>query len=211
MEYKERPDYGRCVAIVASASLREMIKPGALAIILPILVETGAPGGKVIYTHKVAVTGDTVEDPYKGTMRHSLYALIRILAMITLIMAAVFLREFVNIYCKDLPKYSIHFPRFPDILQNEESDRVIASKNKNKKDRLVGGDTSKRIDVINNRLAIVDMKLDTKPGHGETLVLGVALNAIGCVRPHVLKGLGQIWSAVRTATDPSSASTGSGS
>ncbi|KAL5823717.1 hypothetical protein ACOSQ4_021617 [Xanthoceras sorbifolium] len=31
MEYKERPDYGRCVAIVASASLREMIKPGALA------------------------------------------------------------------------------------------------------------------------------------------------------------------------------------
>ncbi|KAL5758751.1 hypothetical protein ACOSP7_021362 [Xanthoceras sorbifolium] len=38
MEYKERPDYGRCVAIVASASLREMIKPGALAIILPILV-----------------------------------------------------------------------------------------------------------------------------------------------------------------------------
>ncbi|KAL5823740.1 hypothetical protein ACOSQ4_021640 [Xanthoceras sorbifolium] len=38
MEYKERPDYGRCVAIVASASLREMIKPGALAIILPILI-----------------------------------------------------------------------------------------------------------------------------------------------------------------------------
>ncbi|KAL5825653.1 hypothetical protein ACOSQ3_021716 [Xanthoceras sorbifolium] len=92
--------------------------------------------------------------------------------------------------------------------------RVIASKNKNKKDRLVG-DTSKRIDVINNRLAIVDMKLDTKPGYGETLVLGVAsgaaLNGIGCVWPHVLNGLGQIWSAVRTVTDPSSASTGSGS
>lgn len=37
-EYKEKPDYGRCVAIVASASLREMIKPGALAIISPIAV-----------------------------------------------------------------------------------------------------------------------------------------------------------------------------
>ncbi|KAM1240662.1 hypothetical protein ACFX2I_046194 [Malus domestica] len=38
MEYKEKPDYARCVAIVASASLREMIKPGALAIISPIAV-----------------------------------------------------------------------------------------------------------------------------------------------------------------------------
>ncbi|KAL5723871.1 inorganic diphosphatase [Ranunculus cassubicifolius] len=38
MEYKEKPDYGRCVAIVASASLREMIKPGALAIFTPLVV-----------------------------------------------------------------------------------------------------------------------------------------------------------------------------
>ncbi|KAJ3688882.1 hypothetical protein LUZ61_018046 [Rhynchospora tenuis] len=38
MEYKEKPDYSRCVAIVASASLREMIKPGALAIISPIII-----------------------------------------------------------------------------------------------------------------------------------------------------------------------------
>ncbi|URE02870.1 Inorganic H+ pyrophosphatase [Musa troglodytarum] len=28
MEYQEKSDYGRCVAIVAAASLREMIKPG---------------------------------------------------------------------------------------------------------------------------------------------------------------------------------------
>ncbi|MBA0839348.1 hypothetical protein Goarm_005086 [Gossypium armourianum] len=40
MDYKEKPDYGRCVAIVASASLREMIKPGALAIVSPIVVGT---------------------------------------------------------------------------------------------------------------------------------------------------------------------------
>ncbi|KAL2321430.1 hypothetical protein Fmac_025809 [Flemingia macrophylla] len=38
MDYKEKPDYGRCVAIVASASLGEMIKPGALAIISPMVV-----------------------------------------------------------------------------------------------------------------------------------------------------------------------------
>ncbi|XP_078175179.1 pyrophosphate-energized membrane proton pump 3 [Carex rostrata] len=38
MFYKEKPDYSRCVAIVASASLREMIKPGALAIISPIVI-----------------------------------------------------------------------------------------------------------------------------------------------------------------------------
>lgn len=37
-DYKEKPDYGRCVSIVASASLQEMIKPGALAIISPIVI-----------------------------------------------------------------------------------------------------------------------------------------------------------------------------
>ncbi|VFR00314.1 unnamed protein product [Cuscuta campestris] len=38
MDYKEKPDYGRCVSIVASASLKEMIKPGSLAIISPAVV-----------------------------------------------------------------------------------------------------------------------------------------------------------------------------
>lgn len=38
MTYQEKPDYARCVAIVASASLREMIKPGALAVISPIVI-----------------------------------------------------------------------------------------------------------------------------------------------------------------------------
>jgi Na+/H+-translocating membrane pyrophosphatase len=36
--YQEKPDYARCVSIVASASLREMIKPGALAVISPIVL-----------------------------------------------------------------------------------------------------------------------------------------------------------------------------
>ncbi|KAK4742794.1 hypothetical protein SAY87_000795 [Trapa incisa] len=38
MDYQEKPDYGRCVAIVASASLKEMIKPGVLAVVSPVAV-----------------------------------------------------------------------------------------------------------------------------------------------------------------------------
>ncbi|MBA0868875.1 hypothetical protein Goshw_020041, partial [Gossypium schwendimanii] len=143
-DYKEKPDYGRCVAIVASASLREMIKPGALAIVSPIVVgflfrvlghytghpllgakvvaallmfatvsgilmalflntaggawdnakkfiETGALGGKGSESHKAAVTGDTVGDPFKDTAGPSLHVLIKMLATITLVMAPVFL------------------------------------------------------------------------------------------------------------------------
>ncbi|CAI9773467.1 unnamed protein product [Fraxinus pennsylvanica] len=144
MDYKEKPDYGRCVSIVASASLREMIKPGALAIISPIVVgfvfrvlgyytghpllgakvvaamlmfatvsgilmalflntaggawdnakkyiETGALGGKGSDSHKAAVTGDTVGDPFKDTAGPSLHVLIKMLATITLVMAPIFL------------------------------------------------------------------------------------------------------------------------
>ena len=38
LEGKEKPDYGRCVAISTKAALNEMILPGILAIIVPILV-----------------------------------------------------------------------------------------------------------------------------------------------------------------------------
>ncbi|GJV74045.1 pyrophosphate-energized membrane proton pump 2 isoform X1 [Tanacetum coccineum] len=133
MDYKEKPDYGRCVAIVASASLREMIKPGALAVLSPIFIghpllgakvvaamlmfatvsgilmalflntaggawdnakkyiETGALGGKGSDSHKAAITGDTVGDPFKDTAGPSLHVLIKMLATITLVMAPVFL------------------------------------------------------------------------------------------------------------------------
>uniref|UniRef100_A0A0D9YTA5 H(+)-exporting diphosphatase n=1 Tax=Oryza glumipatula TaxID=40148 RepID=A0A0D9YTA5_9ORYZ len=144
MDYNEKPDYGRCVAIVASASLREMIRPGALAIISPMAVgiifrmlghatgqpllgakvvaamlmfatvagilmalflntaggawdnakkyiETGALGGKGSESHKAAVTGDTVGDPFKDTAGPSIHVLIKMLATITLVMAPIFL------------------------------------------------------------------------------------------------------------------------
>eukprot|EP00252_Welwitschia_mirabilis_P004132 TRINITY_DN14337_c0_g1_i1.p1 TRINITY_DN14337_c0_g1~~TRINITY_DN14337_c0_g1_i1.p1 ORF type:complete len:803 (+),score=146.47 TRINITY_DN14337_c0_g1_i1:450-2858(+) len=38
MNRTEKPDYGRCVAIVASSALQEMIKPGALAVISPVII-----------------------------------------------------------------------------------------------------------------------------------------------------------------------------
>ncbi|KAL2932814.1 Pyrophosphate-energized membrane proton pump 3 [Bienertia sinuspersici] len=144
MDYQEKPDYGRCVAIVASASLREMIKPGALAVISPIVIgivfrilghyvghpllgakvvaallmfatvsgilmalflntaggawdnakkyiETGALGGKGSDSHKAAITGDTVGDPFKDTAGPSIHVLIKMLATITLVMAPIFL------------------------------------------------------------------------------------------------------------------------
>ncbi|KAJ0007770.1 hypothetical protein Pint_30753 [Pistacia integerrima] len=89
--------------------------------------------------------------------------------------------------------------------------RVIVSTNKNRKDKVMT-ETSKKIDVINNRLAILDMKVDSKPGFAQTFGLGIvsgaALNGIGSAFPHVVKGFGQIWTAVRTVTDPSSSSNG---
>lgn len=38
MEYKSKPEYEKCVAISTEASIREMIAPGAIAIISPIIV-----------------------------------------------------------------------------------------------------------------------------------------------------------------------------
>jgi K(+)-stimulated pyrophosphate-energized sodium pump len=45
MEWKEKPDYGRCVEIVTSAAQKELIGPGILAIATPVLVAflLGAP------------------------------------------------------------------------------------------------------------------------------------------------------------------------
>ena len=38
MTYAEKPDYARCVAIVAAAALRAMVKPGVLAVGAPVAV-----------------------------------------------------------------------------------------------------------------------------------------------------------------------------
>jgi K(+)-stimulated pyrophosphate-energized sodium pump len=38
MEYKAKPEYEKCVAISTQASIREMIAPGAIALVVPVLV-----------------------------------------------------------------------------------------------------------------------------------------------------------------------------
>jgi K(+)-stimulated pyrophosphate-energized sodium pump len=38
MEYKAKPEYEKCVAISTKASIREMIAPGALALLIPVIV-----------------------------------------------------------------------------------------------------------------------------------------------------------------------------
>jgi K(+)-stimulated pyrophosphate-energized sodium pump len=54
-------------------------------------VETGALGGKGSETHKAAVVGDTVGDPFKDTAGPSLHVVIKLLSTITLVLAPLFL------------------------------------------------------------------------------------------------------------------------
>ena len=45
MEYKEKPDYGRCVDIVTASAQKELLGPGILAIFAPLLVGFGLDAG----------------------------------------------------------------------------------------------------------------------------------------------------------------------
>lgn len=131
MEGTGRPDYAKCVDISTKASIREMIPPGLLVILSPLLVgflfgpqmlaglligalvvgvmlavsmansggawdnakkyiETGVHGGKGSDTHKAAVVGDTVGDPFKDTSGPSLNILIKLMAIISLVFASAF-------------------------------------------------------------------------------------------------------------------------
>jgi K(+)-stimulated pyrophosphate-energized sodium pump len=133
MEYKAKPEYDKCVAISTKASIREMIAPGAIALITPIIVgfafgpevlggllagvtvsgvlmgmfQSNAGGawdnakksfekgvninGEIHYKksepHKASVTGDTVGDPFKDTSGPSMNILIKLMSIVSLIIA----------------------------------------------------------------------------------------------------------------------------
>lgn len=133
MEYKAKPEYEKCVAISTKASLREMMLPGAIALIVPIIVgfsfgpevlggllagvtvsgvlmgifQSNAGGawdnakksfekgveinGEMYYKksepHKASVTGDTVGDPFKDTSGPSMNILIKLMSIVSLIIA----------------------------------------------------------------------------------------------------------------------------
>ncbi|XP_077237109.1 uncharacterized protein LOC143878751 [Tasmannia lanceolata] len=65
-------------------------------------------------------------------------------------------------------------------------------------------DTSRKLDNVNTRIAILEMKVDSKPGYLETLAIGVAsgLTVRGAERvfPHVLGAFWQMWDAVKSST-----------
>ncbi|MEE3257935.1 MAG: sodium-translocating pyrophosphatase [Candidatus Latescibacterota bacterium] len=131
MEGKAKPDTRRCVEISTSAALREMILPGLLAVLAPVVVgfglgpvalggmlagatvsgvllalmmansggawdnakkwiEEGNLGGKGSDPHKAAVVGDTVGDPFKDTSGPSLNILIKLMSVISLVLAPLF-------------------------------------------------------------------------------------------------------------------------
>ncbi len=54
-------------------------------------IETGAYGGKGSNTHKAAVVGDTVGDPFKDTAGPSIHVLVKLLSTITLVLAPLFI------------------------------------------------------------------------------------------------------------------------
>ena len=133
MEYKAKPEYDKCVAISTKASIKEMMLPGAIALITPVVVgfvfgpevlggllagvtvsgvlmgifQSNAGGawdnakksfekgvlinGEMFYKksepHKASVTGDTVGDPFKDTSGPSMNILIKLMSIVSLVIA----------------------------------------------------------------------------------------------------------------------------
>ena len=101
MEGKEKPDYKSCVAISTTAALKEMLVPGIMAIFMSNAggawdnakkyIEDGNHGGKGSEAHKAAVVGDTVGDPFKDTSGPSINILIKLMTIVSLVFAPLFL------------------------------------------------------------------------------------------------------------------------
>ncbi|NIA31412.1 MAG: sodium-translocating pyrophosphatase [Actinobacteria bacterium] len=132
MEGTAKPDYNKCVDISTRRALKEMMLPGILAVVSPIIVgfvlgvealggmlagsivvafllailmanaggawdnakkyiEADNLGGKGSDTHYAAVVGDTVGDPFKDTSGPSLNILIKLMSIISLIFAPLFI------------------------------------------------------------------------------------------------------------------------
>ncbi|ABW18522.1 sodium-translocating pyrophosphatase [Alkaliphilus oremlandii] len=133
MEGKAKPDYARCVDISTAAALKEMIVPGVISVLAPIVtgillgssavggllagalvsgvlmaimmanaggawdnakkyIEEGHHGGKGSEPHKAAVVGDTVGDPFKDTSGPSINILIKLMTIVSVVFAPLFIK-----------------------------------------------------------------------------------------------------------------------
>ena len=132
LEGTGKPDYTSCVAISTHAALCEMLVPGILSVVAPLVVgillgtaalggllagalvtgvlmalfmsnsggawdnakkyiEEGHHGGKGSEAHRAAVVGDTVGDPFKDTSGPSINILIKLMTVVALVFAPLFL------------------------------------------------------------------------------------------------------------------------
>ena len=133
LEGTSKPDYAHCVDISTRAALKEMIVPGLMAVLAPLVIgivlgpaslggmlggalssgvlmalmmanaggawdnakkyiEEGHYGGKGSDPHKAAVVGDTVGDPFKDTSGPSINILIKLMTIVSLVFAPVFVQ-----------------------------------------------------------------------------------------------------------------------
>ncbi|XP_057549759.1 uncharacterized protein LOC130827888 [Amaranthus tricolor] len=81
--------------------------------------------------------------------------------------------------------------------------RVVSS-GRGKKDKLKA-ETSRKLDNVNARLAIIEMKLDSKPGYPESIAIGVASAAtfrgFSAIWPHIAAAASSVWNSVRGSTN----------
>lgn len=76
--------------------------------------------------------------------------------------------------------------------------RVVSSSS-NKKDKFMAN-TTRKLDNINTRLAVLEMKLDSKPGFPQALLaIGVSTGATASLLPHLAGAFAHMWDAVRAA------------
>ncbi|KAM7253837.1 hypothetical protein ACFE04_031519 [Oxalis oulophora] len=88
-------------------------------------------------------------------------------------------------------------------LQNVLYRMISSNSSRNKKDKILT-DASMKMDNLNSKLGLLNMKIDSKPGYAGVFVIGVAsaatLDGVKAVLPSVFQGVAQIWGAVRGAT-----------
>ncbi|XP_009619636.1 uncharacterized protein [Nicotiana tomentosiformis] len=91
-----------------------------------------------------------------------------------------------------------------DDLQGALFRMISTSRNdKNRNNRNMSSETSRKLDVINARLLSLDMKVDSKPGYPQALAIGLAAGGLLQVLPRVANSVVQIWNTVRSATNSS--------